>query len=134
MIRNLSVSQRRPLRLAAVAGLLSAMLLFTAKPIRAANPGQEQVSRDFHQTVTLGAGQSVRVEHKFGSVSLHGESGRDVKISATIRAQASSHEEAESFAQKIKIEIQQTGEGVRIMTNYPAEERKWFHSIKNSSC
>jgi len=34
--------------------------------------GQEQVSRDFHQTVALGAGQSVHVEHKFGSVTLHG--------------------------------------------------------------
>src|ERR1700731_2488365 len=133
MIRNLSIFRRKPLPLAAVTGLLSAMLLFTAKPIRAANPGQEQVSRDFHQTVTLGAGQSVRVEHKFGSVSLHGESGRDVKISATIRAQASSHEEAESFAQKIKIEVQQTSEGVRIKTIYPEEEKKWFHSGKNSS-
>jgi len=64
----------------------------------AATSAQEQVTRDFQQTVTLGAGQSVRVEHKFGSVRLHGESGREVKISATIRAQASSHEEAESFA------------------------------------
>ena len=104
------------MRLAAVAGLLSTMLLFTAKPMPAANPAQEQVSKDFQQTVTLGAGQSVRVDHKFGSVRLHGEPGRDVKISATIRAQASSHEEAESFAQKIKIEVQQTGEGVRIKT------------------
>jgi len=121
------------LRLAAVAGLLSTMLLFTAKPMPAANPAQEQVSKDFQQTVTLGAGQSVRVDHKFGSVRLHGESGRDVKISATIRAQASSHEEAESFAQKIKIEVQQTGEGVRIKTIYPEEEKKWFHSSKNSS-
>jgi len=102
------------------------MLLFTAKPIRAANPGQEQVSRDFHQTVALGAGQSVSVEHKFGSISLHGESGREVKISATIRAQASSHEEAESFAQKIKIEVQQTGEGMRIKTIYPRKKRNGF--------
>src|ERR1700680_1927590 len=124
---------RGQLRPAAVVGLLSAMLLFSAEPMPAANSAQEQVSRDFHQTVTLGAGQSVRVEHKFGSVKLHGESGRDVKISATIRAQASSHEEAESFAQKIKIEVQQTGEGVRIKTIYPEEEKKWFHSSKNSS-
>src|SRR5216110_1456314 len=133
MIRNLSVFRREPLRLAAVAGLLSQMLLFTAKPITAASPAQEQVSKDFQQTVTLGAGQSVRVDHKFGSVRLHCESGRDVKISATIRAQASSREEAESFAQKIKIEVQQTGEGVRIKTIYPEEEKKWFHSSKNSS-
>ncbi|PYU67148.1 MAG: hypothetical protein DMG49_19760 [Acidobacteria bacterium] len=133
MIRIPSIFRREPLRFAAVAVLLSVMLLSTAKPMRAATAAQEQVPRDFQQTVTLGAGQSVRVEHKFGSVRLHGESGREVKISATIRAQASSHEEAESFAQKIKIEVQQTGEGVRIKTSYPEEERKWFHSSKNSS-
>src|SRR5229473_1315356 len=133
MIRQLPIFRGAPLYLAAVAGLHSTMLLFMAMPIRAANPGQEQVSRDFQQTVTLGAGQSVRVEHKFGSVKLHGESGRDVKISATIRTQASSHEEAESFAQKIKIEVQQTSEGVRIKTIYPEEEKRWFHLSKNSS-
>src|SRR5436853_3368904 len=133
MIRIPSIFRREPLRLAALAGLLSAMLLYTAKPVPAANSAQHQVSRDFQQTVTLGAGQSVRVEHKFGSVRLHGESGREVKISATIRAHASSHEEAESFAQKIKIEVQQTREGVRVKTIYPEEEKKWFHSSKNSS-
>src|SRR5713101_7663201 len=133
MIRHLPNYRRESLRRAMATGLLSAMLLSAAKPIRAANPGQEQVSRDFHQTLALGAGQSVRVEHKVGSISLHGESGREVKISATIRAQASSHEEAESFAQKIKIEVQQTGEGVRIKTIYPEDEKRWFHSSKNSS-
>src|SRR5213078_3167015 len=133
MIRNLSVFRREPLRLAAVAGLLSPMLLFTAKPITAASPAQEQVSKDFQQTVTLGAGQSVRVDHKFGSVRLHGESGRDVKISATIRAQASSREEAESFAQKIKIDVQQSAEGVRIKTIYPDEEKHWFQISRHSS-
>ncbi len=120
-------------RNAAVAGLFSALLLIAGKPVLAENSAQEQVSRDFQKTVTLGAGQSVRVEHKFGEVRLHGESGRDVKISATIRAQASSHEEAEAFAQKIQIEVLQSGEGVRIKTIYPEEERKWFHLSKSSS-
>src|SRR5258708_4150369 len=133
MIPHLPNCQREPLRLAAAAGLLSAMLLVAAKPAHSATAAQDQVSRDFQQTVTLGAGQSVHIEHKFGSIRLHGESGRDVKISATIRAQASSHEEAESFAQKIKIEVQQTSEGVRIKTIYPEEEKRWFHSSKNSS-
>src|SRR6266849_8438509 len=121
------------LRLTAVAGFLCALLLMSGKPMRGATHAQEQVSRDCQQTLTLGAGQSVRVEHKFGSVRVHGESGREVKISATIRAQASSHEEAESFAQEIKIEVQQTGEGVRIKTIYPEEEKKWFHSSRHSS-
>src|SRR5467141_1478920 len=120
-------------RLAAVTGILSALLLFAGKPALAENSAQEQVSRDFQKTVTLGAGQSVRVEHKFGEVRLHGEPGREVKISATIRAQASSHEEAEAFAQKVQIEVLQSGEGVRIKTIYPEEERKWFHLSKSSS-
>jgi hypothetical protein len=133
MIGTIHIFRGEKLRLAAVAGLLSAMIFFSARPAPAANSAQDQVSRDFQQTVTLGAGQSVHIEHKFGSVKLHGEPGRDVKISATIRAQASSHEEAESFAQKIKIEVQQTGEGVRIKTIYPDDEKSWFHSSKHSS-
>ena len=75
----------------------------------------------------------MRIEHKFGEIKVHGESGREVKISAVIRAQASSHEEAESFAQKIQIEVQQTGEGISIRTIYPSEENKWFHISKHSS-
>ena len=78
MIRNSFIFWRGPVRCATIAGLLSAALLCTAGPSRAATSGQEQVSRDFHQTVALGAGQSVHVEHKFGSVTLHGESGREV--------------------------------------------------------
>src|SRR5712664_329811 len=126
-------SRKGLLRLAAVAGILSALLLAVDKPVLAGNSAQEQVSRDFQKTVTLGAGQSVRVEHKFGELRLHGESGREVKISATIRAQASSHEEAEAFAQKIQIEVLQSSEGVRIKTIYPDEEKKWFHLGKHSS-
>src|SRR6266567_4729362 len=127
------IFRRGLLRPAAVAGLLSALLVLAGKPALAANPGQEQISKDFQKTVTLGAGQSVSVEHKFGEVKLHGEGGREVKISATIRVQASSREEAESFAQKIQIEVQQTSEGVRIKTIYPEEEKRWFHFSKNSS-
>ena len=133
MNRPLPIFRRKPMRLAAVAGLLSALLLLASKPAIGANSAQEQVSRDFQKTVTLGAGQSVRVEHKFGEVRVHGEAGRDVKISATIRAQASSHEEAESFAQKIQIDVQQSSEGVRIRTIYPDDEKRWFHLSKSSS-
>ena len=78
MIRVPSMFGRAPMRLGMIAGLCSLMALFMAQPSRAANSAQEQVSRDFQQTVTLGAGQSVRVEHKFGSINLHGGPGHDV--------------------------------------------------------
>src|SRR2546430_13037123 len=131
MNRTQSILRRGLLRLAPVAGLLSVLL--AGEPMFGAN-AQEQVTKDFQKSVTLGAGQSVRVEHKFGEVRLHGEPGREVKISATIRVQANSRDEAESFAQKIQIEVQQTGEGVRIKTNYPDEEKhSFFRLSKNPS-
>src|SRR5690348_18304464 len=93
----------------ATAGFLFAAMFFAAEQRAvAAHSAQDEVSKDFQKTVTLGAGQSVRVEHKFGEVRVHGESGRDVKISATIRVQANSRDEAQSFADKIQIEVQQT--------------------------
>jgi len=53
-------SRKGLLRIAAVAGILSA-LIAAGKPVLAKDTAQEQVSRDFQKTVTLGAGQSVRV-------------------------------------------------------------------------
>src|SRR5271156_2864508 len=130
----LSKRNRERLCSSRLACLVAAILLVTAFPALAAgNWPQDEVTRNFDKTLTLGAGQSVRVEHKFGEIKVHGESGREVKISAVIRAQASSHEEAESFAQKIQIEVQQTAEGVSIRTIYPPEENKWFHISKHSS-
>ena len=104
---------------AAIAGLLGAAFFAAEKPAKAANPGQEQVSKDFQKTVTLGSGQSVRIEHQFGQVRVHGEAGHEVKISATIRAQTGSRSESEAFADKIRIEVEQAGDGVHIRTVYP---------------
>lgn len=114
------------------AGLLFAAMFFAAEQRAvAAHSAQEEVSKDFQKTVTLGAGQAVRVEHKFGEVKVHGESGRDVKISAIIRVQANSRDEAQSFADKIQIEVQQTGAGVEIKTVYP-DEHTWHIRIGRS--
>lgn len=118
---------------AATKTLVCGMLFATGQYAAATNRGQDEVSRDFQKTVTLGAGQSVHIEHKFGGVRVHGESGRDVKISATIHVQAGSHDEAQSFADKIQIDVEQTGEGLRIKTIYPEQENKWFHLGKNTS-
>src|ERR1700730_13027509 len=120
---------RVPLVALAGAGVLSA---FGTTPA-AAEPGEDQVSRDFQKTLPLGPGQSFQIENKFGEVRIHGESGREVKISATIRVQAGSHEEAEAYAQKVQIDVQQAGDGVRVRTMYPDDEKKWFHIGKSTS-
>jgi hypothetical protein len=110
----------------------AALFAIAIPPAVAANPGQEQVTRDFQKTLSLSAGQSFRIENKFGEVRIHGESGRDLKISATIRAQADSREQAQSFADKVKIDVEQTAQGVQVRTNYPEENRNWF-GRKNAS-
>jgi hypothetical protein len=111
---------------AAVLLAVVALLGITVPSTHAANPGQEQVTRDFQKTLPLGNGQSFRIENKFGEVRIHGESGREVKISATIRAQADSREQAQSFADKVQIEVQQTAQGIEVSTHYPEENRNWF--------
>ena len=120
------LGRRRTLLCAAI------LLAVTASPARASNPGQEQVTRDFQKTLSLGAGQSFRIENKFGEIRIHGESSRELKISATIRAQADSREQAQTFADKVQIDVQQTAQGVEVRTHYPEENRNWF-GRKNAS-
>ena len=98
----------------------------------APSPAQEQVSRDFQKTLSLGAGQSFSIENKFGEVRVHGESGREVKINATIRVQAGSRAEADAYAQKVQIDVLQTGGGVFVRTVYPEEERRLLHGRNTS--
>jgi hypothetical protein len=102
------------------------LLACTPAATSAAEPGQQEVSRDFLKTLTLSPGQTFRIENKFGDVRVRGEGGRDLKISATIRVQANSHEEADSYAQKIQIDVQQEGNGVTVRTIYPDEGKKWY--------
>ena len=123
-------------RTAGPAGLVTAsvLLLFSliAPVVTAATPAQQDVSRDFQKTLTLPAGQSFRIESKFGEIRLHGESGRDVKISATIHVQANTREEADAYAQKIQIEVEQGGDGVRVRTVYPDDGKKWYVRVGKS--
>jgi len=103
-----------------------------AEPAAAPSPAQEQVTRDFQKTLSLGAGQSFSIENKFGEVRVHGESGRDVRINATIRVQAGSRDEADAYAQKVQIDVLQTGGGIFVRTVYPDEGRRLLHGRNTS--
>jgi hypothetical protein len=119
-----SHSPSRSINLFAGAVLALVTLAFPAPGFAAR--GQQEVTKDFQKTLPLPSGQSFRIENKFGEVRLHGESGREVKISATIRVQADSHDQAQSFADKIRIDVEQSSAGVQVRTNYPEDIRNWF--------
>ena len=77
-------------------GLLIAVTAKAEPGGAAPSPAQEQVSRTFQKSLSLGAGGGFSIENKFGEVRIHGESGREGNINATIRVQAGSREEADA--------------------------------------
>lgn len=100
----------RAVAVAMLAGAMLAMPAWTA---------QDTATRNFEKTLTLGANQTLRLESKFGEVRIHGENGREAKITATIRVQAGSQNEANKNVEEIKIEVSQDAEGIKIKTVYP---------------
>ena len=113
--------------IAAVAVALAATAM--TPPVLAGSAAQETTTRHFDKTLTLGADQTLAMENKFGDVRVHGESGRDVKISATIRTQAKTQADADRKADEIKIEVSQDGQGIKVRTVYQ-DENKWFIRIE----
>lgn len=95
-------------------------------PVPAETLGQNTTTRQFQKTLTLGSSQTVSLTHKYGDVRIHGENGRDVRISATIRVQAHSQSEADRYADQVRIDVAQDSQGVRIQTIYPSDESKFF--------
>ncbi len=100
------------------------VLVVLALPAFAEGHAQDTATRNFEKTLTLGANQTFAMEHKFGDVHIHGENGREVRISATIRTQASTQAEADKNADQIKIEVTQDAQGIKVRTVYP-DENKW---------
>ena len=97
---------------------------------------RDEYSRNVDKTVTLGNGQSVRVEHRMGSVDLHTHAGRDVVVHAIIRVSASKDTDAKRLADQIQIEVAPVGSALVIRTEYPKEERDGFlgfHGLSNVS-
>jgi DUF4097 and DUF4098 domain-containing protein YvlB len=107
-------------------GIVFMMGCLAALPALGNGFGQSSATRQFQKTLTLGANQTVSLTHKYGDVRIHGENGRDVKISATIRVQAHSQAEAEKYADQVRIEVNQDSQGIRIDTVYPSDDSKFF--------
>jgi len=97
----------------------------TAVPLFANTFGQNTSTKQFQKTLTLGQAQTVSLTNKFGDVRIHGENGRDVKISATIRVQAHSQSEADRYAEQVRIDVSQDSSGVKIQTVYPSDDSKF---------
>ena len=126
MKRASAVEQGRKIRGAVLVLLASGMLALGA------NAAQQTATRSFEKSLTMGANQTFSLETKFGEVRIHGENGREVKITATIRSQAGSQSEAEKHAEEISIEVTQDAAGIKVRTVYP-EDRLILRIHKGSA-
>jgi hypothetical protein len=100
-----------------IAGFLSAL------PAMGEGFGQSTSTRQFQKTLTLGTNQTVSITHKYGDVHIHGDGGREVKITANIRVQAHSQADADRYADQVRIDVSQDSQGIKIQTVYPDESK-----------
>ncbi len=82
---------------------------------------QDQITRNFDKSVTLAAGESVRIEHKLGNITVHTHDSRDVHIVATIRVSSGSRDNSSKFADAIQIHVDNSSSGLLIRTDYPEQ-------------
>lgn len=112
------------------------LLLMSAAAARARMPQpsgpQQEVKHTFDKTVPLPSGQSLRIEHRLGSITVRTHSSSDVHVSANIRVAASSQEDAENFANQIQIRLESSTAGVLVRTEYP-EQNNSFWNRRNIS-
>ena len=110
---------------------VSALCAASSAAARPRDP-QEEVTRTFDQTVTLGSNPSVRLDHRLGSIQIHTSPGRNVRVIANIHVSASSRSEAESFADHVKINMHLAG-SLSIHTEYPDSGRGLDSGHRNIS-
>jgi DUF4097 and DUF4098 domain-containing protein YvlB len=107
-------------------GIIVMVGCLSALPAAGRTFGQSTSTKEFQKTLTLEANQTVSLTNKFGDVRIHGEGGRDVRITATIRVQAHSQAEADRYAGEVRIDVAQDSQGIKIQTVYPSDDSKFF--------
>ena len=105
------------------------LVLGTGGPALGKDPAQREITRDFQKTVALSGNQGLSLDHRFGQVHLHGDSGHEVRISAKIHVQDRNSADAQDFAQKIQIEVRESSDGVHVRTIYP-DTKSYLPSIR----
>jgi hypothetical protein len=94
------------------------LALVLAMPVFA----REDYTRNFDKTVSLQAGQRLRIEHKFGDVTVHTNSKPELVVHAVIRVSASDSNEAKHYSESVRINVEPAGSEMLVETVYPKQE------------
>jgi len=116
---------------AALCALALAAALVAA-PARAEEQ-REEYKRQFQKSVTMRAGQPLRIEHRQGSILLRAHSQPQLEVQANIRVSAPSKDEAARFGEEIQIEVLESPVSVTVRTRYPEKESSFWSGRRNIS-
>ena len=98
-----------------------------------AAPQREEYTRNFQKSVTLAAGQGVRLEHSNGDIVVRTHGSSELRIDASIRVSAASQADAAAFGNEIRIQVEPTATAIWIRTSYPESRRDSVCSATMSS-
>ena len=105
---------------------ISAVFLLCGLP--ACLLARDEYTRAFDKTITLQAGQMLRLEHSLGDIEIHGHASPDVVIHADIKVSARDANEAKSFADNIAILVEPSSSLLSVRTRYPERNSSFFGS------
>ena len=86
---------------------------------------REEYTRHFDKSVSVRSGGRVIVENKFGDIVIRTRPGSEAAIHADIRVSASNTSEAQRYAGKVEILVEESPD-LSIRTRYPETERHLF--------
>src|SRR5215510_1071356 len=85
-----------------------AALCFVACATLSSAASRPEVTREIARSVTVRAGQTIRLEHHLGHVRVQGRPGSTVEVKAHVRVSAEDRQEAERIADEIRVEVGET--------------------------
>lgn len=119
------LSRSQQVFLRAVTALLLAAVLLPASPARA---GRQEYTFEEQRTMILEPGTLITIQNLSGNIDVRGWEGDRVRVISTKRVKARSREEAEEWAAKVEIIIEQHDQDLLIESKRP---RDWTESLES---
>ncbi len=102
---------------------LAILLLFTAAAVQAG-----ELEETFDKTYPFRPGQRFELKNSNGSVRIYTWDREEVRIEAVKRVKCGSRSQAEKLMREIRIEVEETGDGLRVNTYLPRTASRGFLS------
>jgi DUF4097 and DUF4098 domain-containing protein YvlB len=88
---------------------------------------REEYTREFRKTVPLASGGTFRIDHSRGSITIRTQPIKEIEIRAIIRCSADTSDDARTYADQVRIRVDEGSGKVAVRTEYPEFNRGgWF--------